>query len=84
MIATVPGELIVAISAVLVTAALGLIAYFARSWANGLSDDIGELKGEVHDLRAKVDQAGQDLSAIKVIVGWPPGTMAQTRVGRGR
>jgi outer membrane murein-binding lipoprotein Lpp len=60
------------IVALLGTAVIGGVAFFFRSWANGLSDDIGELKEKIDTLEDKVDTAINELAQVKVVVGWPP------------
>ena len=65
-------SLVDTIVALVGTAVIGGVAWFFRSWANGLSDDIGELKEKIDTLEDKVDTAINELAQVKVVVGWPP------------
>ncbi len=65
-------SLVDTIVALLGTAVIAGVAWFFRSWANGLSDDIGELKEKIDTLEDKVDTAINELAQVKVVVGWPP------------
>ena len=57
---------------VVLTAGLGAIAWFFRSWANGVGDKVDKLSAKVDKLDDKVDTLSNEMAQVKVVVGWPP------------
>lgn len=69
--------LIPTVVGVLVAGVMGAIAWFFRSWANGLSDKVDKLSDKVDKLDDKIDTAVNELAQVKVVVGWPVQLPAQ-------
>lgn len=64
-------------------AVLALFAWLFRSWANGLSEDIGQLRGEVKgqteavrdwvgEVDARGDRHGEQIARIEGVMNLPP------------
>ena len=81
MIAADNSNLIAVVVGFVLTAGGGTIAFFFRQWANDLGDKVDHLADKVDDLDDKLDGAVNDISQLKIAVGWPP---SQVRIGRGR
>jgi hypothetical protein len=75
-VAGVDQSLVDTVVALLGTAVIGGVAWLMRSWANGLSSDISDLKTEVKEeikeLREDIGGLKDDVAQMKVVVGWPP------------
>lgn len=64
-------DVVATVVGVCVAGGLAAIAWFFRSWANGLSEKVDKLSDKVDKLDDKIDTAVNELAQVKVVVGWP-------------